>query len=61
LGYTVEHINLLINGKVPINEETALKLEQVSGSTAAFWLNREAQYRNNLARIEENRLQDKIA
>ncbi len=57
LGYTTKHISLLIDGKAPINEETALKLEQVLGSTAAFWLNREAQYRAGLARIEkENRL-----
>ncbi|WP_238360592.1 hypothetical protein [Iningainema tapete] len=27
---------MLINGKAPINEETALKLERVLGSTAAF-------------------------
>ena len=61
LGYTIEHINLLINGKASINEETALKLERVLGSTAAFWLNREAQYRDNLARREENRLREKTA
>jgi HTH-type transcriptional regulator / antitoxin HigA len=53
LGYTTQHINQLINGKVAIDEETALKLEQVLGSTAAFWLNREAQYRVDLARIEQ--------
>jgi HTH-type transcriptional regulator / antitoxin HigA len=45
LGYTTKHVSLLINGKAPINEETAVKLERVLGSTAAFWLNREAQYR----------------
>jgi HTH-type transcriptional regulator / antitoxin HigA len=57
LGYTTKHISLLINGKAPINEETALKLERVLGSTASFWLNREAQYRAALARKEEeNRL-----
>jgi HTH-type transcriptional regulator / antitoxin HigA len=57
LGYTTKHISLLINGKASINEETALKLERVLGSTAGFWLNREAQYRAALARIEEeNRL-----
>ena len=53
LGYTTKHISLLINGKAPINEETAIKLERVLGSTAAFWLKREAQYRAGLARIEE--------
>jgi len=59
LGYTTKHISLLINGKAPINEETALKLERVLGSTTAFWLNREAQYRAGLVRIEEeNRLKE---
>jgi len=59
LGYTTKHISLLINGKAPINEETALKLERVLGSTAAFWLRREAQYRAALARKdEETRLKE---
>ncbi|ODG99459.1 DNA-binding protein [Nostoc sp. KVJ20] len=59
LGYTTKHISLLINGKAPINEETALKLERVMGSTAAFWLRYEAQYRAALAKKEEeNRLKE---
>lgn len=53
MGYTTKHISQLINGKAPITEETALKLERVLGSTASFWLNREAQYRAQLASIEE--------
>lgn len=52
LGYTTKHISMLINGKAAINEETALKLERVLGSTTAFWLSREAQYRVHLARIK---------
>ena len=59
LGYTTKHISQLINGKAPIHEETALKLERVLGSTAGFWLNREAQYRAQLAKMEEqDRLED---
>jgi HTH-type transcriptional regulator/antitoxin HigA len=54
LGYTTKHISQLINGKAPIHEETALKLERVLGSTAGFWLNREAQYRAQLAKMEEH-------
>lgn len=56
LGYTTKHISQLINGKAPITEDTALKLERVLGSTAVFWLNREAQYRAQLAKIEEQGL-----
>lgn len=51
-GFTRKHINLLLNGKAPITEETALRLERVLGSTARFWLNLEAQYREHLARQE---------
>lgn len=52
-GYTTKHISLLINGKASITEETAIKLERVVGSSARFWLSREAQYREGLARISE--------
>jgi HTH-type transcriptional regulator / antitoxin HigA len=49
LGFTKKHVSQLINGKAPITEETALKLESVLGSTVGFWLSREAQYRAKLA------------
>ncbi|OGR08429.1 MAG: XRE family transcriptional regulator [Deltaproteobacteria bacterium RIFOXYD12_FULL_50_9] len=52
-GYTTKHISLLINGKAPITDETAIKLERVIGSTAHFWLSREAQYRESQFRIVE--------
>lgn len=58
LGYTTKHVSQLVNGKAPISEETALKLERVLGSTVEFWLNREAVYRAQLAKAdEEERLQ----
>ncbi|OHD19996.1 MAG: hypothetical protein A2Y38_04750 [Spirochaetes bacterium GWB1_59_5] len=53
MGYTRKHINLLVKGAAGITEESALKLERVLGSTAGFWLNREAQYREALARQAE--------
>jgi HTH-type transcriptional regulator/antitoxin HigA len=49
LGYTLKDLGLLIDGKAPITEETALKLENVLGSTAGFWLRREALYRAELS------------
>lgn len=52
-GYTRKHINQLIKGNASITEETALKLERVLGSTAGFWLSREAQYRELIARKSE--------
>lgn len=55
MGYTEKHISLLINGKAAITEDAAFKLERVTGMPAGFWLSREAQYREALARIEEER------
>ena len=52
-GFTRKHINQLMKGSAGITEETALKLERVLGSTAGFWLTREAQYRESLARLAE--------
>ena len=54
-GFTTKHVNLLLKGKAPITEDTALRLERVLGSSARFWLNLEAQYREHLARQESVR------
>ena len=58
-GYTEKHVSLLINGKASITEATALKLELVMGNPAAFWLSREARYREALARADEEKLLEK--
>ncbi|MFP3892041.1 helix-turn-helix domain-containing protein [uncultured Ralstonia sp.] len=55
LGYTEKHISQLINGKVPLTDEAALRLERVLGSNAGFWLAREAKYREHCARLEAER------
>lgn len=61
LGYTKKHVNLLIQGKVSLSEDAAIKLERVLGSTVTFWLNREASYREALARSEDlNQLNDNV-
>ncbi len=53
-AFSTKHVNLLIKGTAPISEETALRLERTVGSTAQFWLNRECQYREALARRDDN-------
>ncbi len=53
IGYTPKHVNQLLHGKASISEDTALRLERVLGSTARFWLQREAEYREALARRAE--------
>lgn len=55
LGYTEKHISLLVNGKAPLTDEAALRFERVLGSTAGFWLAREAKYREHCARLEAGR------
>jgi addiction module HigA family antidote len=53
IDYTPKHVNLLIKGKESINEETALRLERVLGSSVGFWLTLEARYREALTRRSE--------
>lgn len=55
LGYTEKHVSQLINGKVPLTDEAAMRLERVLGSHAGFWLAREAKYREHCARLEAAR------
>lgn len=56
LGCSEKHLSQLVKGKVSLTEDIALKLELVLGSTASFWLNREAKYQEHLARIESQQL-----
>ncbi len=51
LGFSTKHLNQLIKGKVSLTDEAALRLERVLGASADFWLNREAKYRERLARL----------
>jgi len=50
IGFTKKHLNELMAGKAAITPETATRLESTLGGTAAFWLSREAQYREPLLR-----------
>lgn len=52
-GLTEVSINRIIKGTQPITAETASKLELVTGVPASMWNNLEAQYRGQLAKIEE--------
>ncbi|HTK11458.1 MAG TPA: HigA family addiction module antitoxin [Ktedonobacteraceae bacterium] len=53
MGRPVKTINEIIQGKAAITAETALQLEQVLRIPASFWLKREQQYREFLARLAE--------
>ena len=52
LGFNHKHVNQLIEGKVPLTEEAASRLAQALGTSAGFWLTREARYRERLVRLE---------
>lgn len=51
IGKSTKHVNQIVNGVAPLTTCTALDLETVTGISAAFWLAREAQYQEDLARI----------
>ena len=52
-GRPKKTINEIVQGKAAITPETALQLEHVLGVPAGFWNRREANYREHLARLEE--------
>lgn len=53
MGRPHKTINEIIQGKAAIMPETAIQLERVTGIPADFWLEREKNYRLELAEIEE--------
>lgn len=52
IGYTVGHTNDLLHGNLPITIEIAEQLERILGVSATFWMNRESQYREDIARLQ---------
>ena len=52
-GITVQSLNRIFNGSQPITYETANRLELATGVPASMWNNLEAQYRKQLAKIDE--------
>src|SRR5690242_1649134 len=61
-GRPKKTINEIINGKAAITPDTAIQLERVLAIPAAFWNNRERNYREFLARqAEQERLKPHTA
>ena len=52
MALTEKHISQLINGKVELTKDVALRLESVLGIPAKFWNGLETNYREDLARVE---------
>lgn len=53
MGRPKKTINEIIQGKTAITPDTALQLERSLGTPASFWLSRESQYQEALARIQD--------
>lgn len=52
-GLSPKHVNQIIKGIAPITQDTAIRLERVTGVPARMWNKLEANYREQLARLEE--------
>lgn len=56
---STKHVCQLLNGKVELTPETAVKLEFVLGMPAQFWSNLEAGYRTDLVKVRQENELDK--
>ncbi len=54
-GLSPKHINQIIQGVASITQDTAIRLERVTGVPARFWNNLETNYREQLAKLDEKR------
>jgi len=52
-GLSEKHISQIINGEASITADTAFLLQNAVGGTASFWLNLDKNYRETLARLEQ--------
>lgn len=44
LGVSRKHVSAIINGRVPVTPDMAMRLAAVFGTEAALWVNLQAQY-----------------
>src|SRR5579862_1828223 len=51
LGQTPAYAKELLRGRAEITAAVAKQLAEVLGGSQSFWINREAQYRNDVARL----------
>jgi HTH-type transcriptional regulator/antitoxin HigA len=53
LDFTAKHVNELLKGRASITADTAERLERVLGHDAGFWLRLEANYQQDLVRLQQ--------
>lgn len=51
IGWSLKHVNRVVQGKETISVDFALALESLNFATAEFWMRREGDYRVALARL----------
>ena len=51
-GLTAKTLNLIIKGRAPLTQQTAMLLELVTNVPARIWNNLEAEYRKRLVHLE---------
>ena len=51
-GLTTKTLNLIIKGKAPLTQQTAMLLERVTNVPARIWNNLESEFREQVARLE---------
>lgn len=52
MGETLERLEAIIDGRVPLTDTIALRLDWALGIDQQFWINREANYRAKLADLQ---------
>jgi HTH-type transcriptional regulator/antitoxin HigA len=55
LGVSLKHVNRVIKGAASVSAEFALGLEKVFGTSASFWMTREAHFQADKARLDQRR------
>jgi HTH-type transcriptional regulator / antitoxin HigA len=58
---STKHLNQIIKGKASITAETALRLEQVLGTSAKYWNNLQANFDDHRVRLEARHQADEVA
>jgi addiction module HigA family antidote len=53
LAFSAKHVNELLKGRASITADTAERLERVLGHDAGFWLRLEANYQQDLVRLQQ--------
>jgi HTH-type transcriptional regulator/antitoxin HigA len=53
MDFSAKQVNELLKGRAPITADTAERLERVLGNDAGFWLRLEANYQQDLVRLQQ--------